>query len=448
MASNTWYERGHVHTDGCCLCDSNCDHSLETAAAGTCDYADANAGSCQNAATDLVTCDVTAGQCASPNVWSEAGALDSDGCCFCDETCDHSAETGTDCHLKGYADESQNEGSCLSITTSQVTCDVGHATCEAEEGWWYAPGYIDFITGCCHCDASCDHTFETGTDCSSNYYGGHGTEYTLIAGYQPATDVEPYSKIDLDMEEFETAVGEYAANANWIDDALSIYKNGGNSVKDSGAYRTLEGFATSGEAKMMGWTTYPIYYAYWNDYNYADTFITKDYSATVKDNGRAELMKKGANYQAVWMYVLHKLEDTVAECYSGDEDASNEWDEGWAIYSGSMVAATAADAARSSTASQEGTLIWELAEKRGSDFGTLDSTGPATVNVNLLAKFIMGRDLIIDAKCAEAESLVDPIRAQMTVPLVQGTLKYAYKADPANAVHIIIQLLINIIYMN
>ena len=133
------------------------------------------------------------------------------------------------------------------------------------------------------------------------------------------------------------------------------------------------------------------------------------------------------------MYVLHKLEDTVAECYSGDEDASNEWDEGWAIYAGSMVAATAADAARSSTASQEGTLIWELAEKRGSDFGTLDSTGPATVNVNLLAKFIMGRDLIIDAKCAEAESLVDPIRAQMTVPLVQGTLKYAYKADPANA---------------
>merc|ERR1712167_90468 len=54
-------------------------------------------------------------------------------------------------------------------------------------------------------------------------------------------------------------------------------------------------------------TTYPIYYAYWNDYNYADTFITKDYSATVKGVGWAQLMKKGANYQAVWMYVLHNL---------------------------------------------------------------------------------------------------------------------------------------------
>ena len=102
---NTWYAKGHIGSDGCCLCDSNCDHSLETAAAGTCNYPDRNAGSCQNAATGQVTCDVTAGQCASPNVWSEAGALDSDGCCFCDETCDHSAETGTDCHSKGYADE-------------------------------------------------------------------------------------------------------------------------------------------------------------------------------------------------------------------------------------------------------------------------------------------------------------------------------------------------------
>ena len=36
----------------------------------------------------------------------------------------------------------------------------------------------------------------------------------------------------------------------------------------------------------------------------------------------------------------------------------------------------------------DGTLIWELAEKRGKDFGTTHSTGPATVNVNLLAKFI------------------------------------------------------------
>ena len=51
----------------------------------------------------------------------------------------------------------------------------------------------------------------------------------------------------------------------------------------------------------------------------------------------------------------------------------------------------------------------------------------------LLAEFIDGRDKIIAADCAGAEPLVEDIRKLMTVPLVQGTLKYAYKADPANA---------------
>ena len=67
--------------------------------------------------------------------------------------------------------------------------------------------------------------------------------------------------IDLDMEELEAKVKEYDVNADWITEALSIYKNGGNSVKNSGAYRTLESFATAGEAEMTEETTYPIYYA-------------------------------------------------------------------------------------------------------------------------------------------------------------------------------------------
>ena len=187
-ASNVWYAKGAVGSDGCCLCDSNCDHSLETAAAGTCNYADTNAGSCKIAASGQVICDVVASQCASPNVWSAAGGLDSDGCCFCDETCDHSAETGTDCHSKGYADESQSDGACYDFTTHTIDCDIGHAACDAMGAYWYSPGYISGSSGCCWCDASCDHSLETGTDCSSGYFGadgspgsggGHGAEYTF-----------------------------------------------------------------------------------------------------------------------------------------------------------------------------------------------------------------------------------------------------------------------------
>ena len=83
---------------------------------------------------------------------------------------------------------------------------------------------------------------------------------------------------------------------------------------------------------------------------WADTFITKDYSAISKDSGTNQLIKKGANYQAVWMYVLHELEDAIGDCKANDITANDgtptggaphAWDEGWAFYAGSQVAATA-----------------------------------------------------------------------------------------------------------
>merc|ERR1719191_976357 len=187
----------------------------------------------------------------------------------------------------------------------------------------------------------------------------------------------------------------------------------GNSRK-SDSIRTLKGFATKNynTAKLRGTDggNYgeqlpPIYACYWNDWTWADSFVTNSYS-NVKDNGRAELMKKGANYQAVWMYVLHELEDAIGDCYAGDITANDNtptggaphaWDEGWAFYAGSTVGQTVAQ-----SVTDVGTLIFELAEKRSGDFKTDHSTGPATTNVHLLAKFIEGRDLIIAGKCAEA----------------------------------------------
>ena len=165
-AGNVWYEKGHVGSDGCCLCDSNCDHSLETADPKTCNYADANAGGCYQVSTHSITCDVAETTCLnSGGHFYAASAMGSDGCCFCDEGCDHAAETGTDCHLN-YRDSFQSDGSCYEFSTHVVTCDVSHADCEALGRAWYSPGYISGMGGCCHCYSGCDHSLETGTDCT------------------------------------------------------------------------------------------------------------------------------------------------------------------------------------------------------------------------------------------------------------------------------------------
>ena len=261
--------------------------------------------------------------------------------------------------------------------------------------------------------------------------------WQTLAGYQTASDVGPHSMIDLDMAEIETAVGTYATNANWLTEALMIYTNGGNggngnSIKGSGAIRHIKGFATSGEAKMTRWTTYPVYKAYYNDFNYADTFITNAATHTNAngddDQFRQQMIKKGAAYMAVWMYVLHEFEDAIKDCTTGDitanDDSVHAWDEGWAFYAGSAVGTDGADS---------GDLLYGLANSRCKNFGTCASgaTGLANANSKALAAAIAGRDDITTAKCTGGVAQLKILTEQMTIPLVQGTLKYAWEADPA-----------------
>jgi hypothetical protein len=150
---------------------------------------------------------------------------------------------------------------------------------------------------------------------------------------------------------------------------------------------------------------------------------------------RGELVKKGIAYQAVWMYVLHEFEDAIGDCLAGnifDNEASNAagdsphaWDEGWAFYAGSL---------EGTDGSGSGQMIHQLAEKRCKDFGTCchGREGPAKSNIRALGKTRMGRNKILSGDCFTVVKDYDDIVDQMTVPLIQGMLKYAFKADPAN----------------
>ena len=53
----------------------------------------------------------------------------------------------------------------------------------------------------------------------------------------------------------------------------------------------------------------------------------------------------------------------------------------------------------------------------------------AKSNKHLLNYFNQGRDFLVDGKCVEASDLIPQIVSQMTVPLIQGTLHYAYESD-------------------
>jgi hypothetical protein len=303
-------------------------------------------------------------------------------------------------------------------------------------------------------------TTDAATTDASTLGGG-----AKIAGYMPATNVVPHSQIDLDMQEVNTLVGtpdfagalfvyEKGGNGKCSDSDISGAVTGdpckdkttndakGNSVKGSGAIRTLMGFATCGstcEAKLGAEKWYNVYKNYWDDAKYADTYVRGIFApdGALKDksnNMKAQVFKKGVAYQVVWMYVLHEYEDAIMDCLSGDiydNEASNAagdsphaWDEGWAFYAGSL---------EGTDGSGSGAMMHTLAEKRCQDFGTCDGgrTGKAMANEKHLENAKRGRNKILAGDCYTVVGEFDAIVDQMTVPLIQGMLKYAYKADPA-----------------
>ena len=48
-----------------------------------------------------------------------------------------------------------------------IKCNVKEDDCD---GHWYPPGYVSNTTGCCHCEASCDHDAEWAGDHADDHH--------------------------------------------------------------------------------------------------------------------------------------------------------------------------------------------------------------------------------------------------------------------------------------
>ena len=285
----------------------------------------------------------------------------------------------------------------------------------------------------------------------------------VIAGYGAfSPDVAALSYVDKDFQEFEDL-----ADAHDWQEAKFLYENGGgggnctldqildpasascfgknhtdaagNVVLDNGDVLTIQALATAGPDLMTNETYWTLYRDYFDDATYADTFIRNAISGnwtSRSDALRAELAAKGAAYQALWMYVVHKLEEAVARCdllflgttidsVSNIDNATmmtiRAWDEAWALYAGSLEGADGAG---------KGYLLYDLAEKRCPQFFDTCGQGAGRANEEALAIALAGRDNLLAGDCDAAKAAIPNFVAAMTVPLVQGLMRYLYLADP------------------
>lgn len=253
--------------------------------------------------------------------------------------------------------------------------------------------------------------------------------YPVVAGYTPLSDVSQHALIDLDQKDFESFLADPADFAG----ALDIYENGKNSRKTD-SFRTLQGFAdTDAAAKFnnLNEELFKTYQAYWDNVgDFADKFVLdalkgQGMFADTEDVFRRECAQKGSAYRNTWMYVVHEMEDAIIDCNNGSPDDNDAgvkaWDEAWVFYAGSLEGVDGTGS---------GKQPYSLAEKRCANFGTCASAaGRAKVNNELLGLFKDGQSLLEARDCAGADEKKRDIIELMAVPLIQGTLRYAYRLD-------------------
>lgn len=257
-----------------------------------------------------------------------------------------------------------------------------------------------------------------------------GQKGSTLAGYTFESDVSEHAKLDLDQQEMEKLTDEF----KWSE-ATSIYAAGKNSEK-SDSLRTLKGFSSEAPGKLDGEGYWELYKEYYGAGDYADKFITGALSGNGDFGGkpnifRAECANKGSQYQSVWMYVIHEMEDAINDCNNNDltdnDKGVKAWDEAWAFYTGSR---------EGTDGSGSGTMLYELAQKRCVNFGTCGEGADAPVNTKVLNALKAGRQNLNGGDCDGALKQKNEIVKQMTIPVIQGTLRYvdltkdAVDADP------------------
>jgi uncharacterized protein (DUF305 family)/plastocyanin len=195
-------------------------------------------------------------------------------------------------------------------------------------------------------------------------------------------------------------------------------------------YRTLAGFSTAAEDKMTGQVFYEPYKAYYAMGDYAHQRVMAGLEgngicSACDDAARVEIAKKTSAFMNVWMYVVREFEDAIRDCTMGcincNDDPVHAWDEGVAFYTGSLQGVDG---------SGSGKLLYALANKRCPQFGTCIGkggvAGGSAVNALLFEQFTLGRDALLGGRCTDAKPIKNRIVELMSVPLVQGTLRYAY----------------------
>jgi hypothetical protein len=215
---------------------------------------------------------------------------------------------------------------------------------------------------------------------------------------------------------------------------FSFIISGGNSKKNDGTNRTIQGFSDN-NGKLVGEKWYDIYTGYWDgDLKYADTFTTNACLGQVdfasRDSPEITFIsqelgcKKGPRYMHFFMYVIHELEAAIKDCKANV--IGTHWDEAVAFYSGSIIIPDSVN--------EVGVLLYHASEKRCKEFRTCTASTAnqafyiSAVTEKVFSLFAAGRDMQSTFQCDSMEITKEALVKQFAVPAIQRVIKHLYEA--------------------
>jgi len=275
-----------------------------------------------------------------------------------------------------------------------------------------------------------------------------------IAGYKPTVNVTEVLEQDLIQKEFQTILKSESCEA--VKAGLDYYEGDGILLKNLPNYASTQG------------SVWKLYEKYYGSKDFCDKWVTAalkgetfkfsqgevdfgNFPGNLGDPddedgecvGREECAKKGTAYVCGYINVFQYMEEAVAtveagagciEQLDGCTDASKAWDKAVAFLVGSLEGEDGGNAGEPGSGGTYGNQFYALADKRCDDYRTCSASGdtanrgtPSKANILIIGLFQQGAAAIYAGDVDNARTIIKNINTQAAVPLIQGTLRYAWR---------------------
>ena len=242
---------------------------------------------------------------------------------------------------------------------------------------------------------------------------------------------------------FEDDDGCFMEEGKVVVEQKGTYQYGYDIANGNKNALTLQKLSTNAESEMLlckncPHRTFEKFFNYYDVPDYGDRWVMAAFEtgrtryargnadfSTYGGVGHKQAILFGSAFLNVWMYVIQKMEEALDLCKDGQDGRLNSWDQAVAFYTGSM---------EGQNGTERGQMIHALADKLCADFKTCGDSGNvvsgrAAATASIFSNFDLGKVGLEALDCAAVEEVKIAIEDKMVVPLVQATLRHAYRRE-------------------